>query len=312
MKLSSCDFENSGRLEQIADDVERQCFYLIMNNSGSIYNYVDFLKKLSSTYLFEIVNDRNCSLAYYLWYERGVPKSFTDRKVSQYIQCFGRNPKEEDRGRLKKRLPEIIAGGADSVVLLSRKADVHEQEEKFHEREYEDYLISLETELRGKVQKHSKSIIISGAFPDYDEIYQASLSEALIAYAKEIIQQGYTLIFGSHPTFQGILLEIGKNYAFDSRDSVQMYMAEDFADNYDMEALRKDATVFVSEKGRDLQESLAVMRRQMIQESNAGAMICLGGRIKTNKNLQGGCGNPYGKRGRNPGIFKRKRRWAFQ
>lgn len=287
MKLSSYDFENSEKLERIADEVERQCFYLIMNNSGNVYNYVDLLKGLSNTYSFEIVNDKRYSLAYYLHYERGVPKIFTDRQVRQYIQCFGRNPKNEDRICLKERFPQIVEGGADSVVLLSRKSDNHNFGDKFHERDYEDYLINLETELRGKAMRHSKSIIISGAFPDCDKIYQASLSEALIAYAKEIVQQGYTLIFGAHPTFQGILLEIGKNYSFDPKDSIHMYMAEDFADSYDMEALKKNAAVWVTEKGEDLQESLVIMRRQMIQKSGASAMICLGGRIKADKNLQG-------------------------
>lgn len=287
MQLNSCDFENSKSLEQIADDVERQCFYLIMNNSGSIYNYVDLLKELGNTYSFEIVNDRNYSLAYYLHYKRRMPLPFIDRQVKQYIQCFGRNPKNEDRICLRQRLPQIVAGGADSVVLLARKSDNCELGEKFHERDYEDYLINLEKELGGNARKRSKSIIISGAFPDYDKIYQASLSQALIDYAKEIVQQGYTLIFGSHPTFQGILLEIGKNYSFYPRDSIHMYMAEDFAGDYDMENLNRMATVQISKKGKDLQESLAVMRKQMIQESHASAMICLGGRIKADKSLQG-------------------------
>lgn len=287
MELNSSEFENCERLEEIADEVERKCLDLIMNNSGNVYNYVDLLRELSNTYDLEVVNDKVHSLAYYLQYEYGKPIRFTNRCVKRYIQCFGRNLKNEDRVRLREMAPQIIGEGAESATLLSGKADYHDLGDRLFEGNYEDYLIDLERELGVEMKKRNKSIIISGAFPDYDEIYQASLSEALIAYAKEIIHQGYTLIFGSHPTFQGILLEIGRIYSPCPREFIHMYMAEDFVGEYNLEQLEKEATVRISRKGENLQESLAVMRREMIQESNACAMICFGGRIKTDKKLQG-------------------------
>lgn len=287
MKYAVSDFEDEGKLEKIADDVERKGFHLIMNSCGSVYNYVDMLKGLKDIYPIKITNDRNHTLAYSLDYRLGRPMLYMESQVRQYIQCYGRNPRVEDKIRLQERSAGIISEPVSSVIMLYRGVDNQSLGDKFYEANYEDYLIDLEKKLSGKMQSSNRSIVISGAFPDYDEIYKSSLSAALISYAKEIIQRGFTLIFGSHPTFQKILFEIGKKYSFDPTKSIHMYMAEDYADGYDMKELKREASVYVSPKGSNISESLTIMRRKMIQESHASALICLGGRVKEDKSQQG-------------------------
>lgn len=287
LKYDSADFDEPERLEQIANDVERQCFYLSMNHSGNIYNYIDLLKDLRNTYPIKITNDRDRYFAYYLDYKCKRTPTYMDSHIKQYIQCYGRKPKREDRCQLRERSRRIVSGDVNSVVLLYNGADNRSLDRNVYEDNYEDYLFDLERKLSGKIRKRNRSIIISGAFPDCDEIYQSSLSEALISYAKEIIQQGYTLIFGAHPTFQRILFEIGQKYSVYPADAVHMYMPEDFANGYERKELEEMATIYISPKGANLDESLTVMRRQMIQESHAEALICLGGRIKQDKSQQG-------------------------
>lgn len=59
-------------------------------------------------------------------------------------------------------------------------------------------------------EEKSMEIIISGAFPDCDEIYKQSLIDALVLFAKVIIRGGYQLTFGAHPTFQELFLMLQK------------------------------------------------------------------------------------------------------
>lgn len=76
--------------------------------------------------------------------------------------------------------------------------------------DYDNYIVNLENVSGVPRDWHGKRIILSGAFPDCDEIYKNSLLEALSVYAKQIIRNGYTLVFGAHPTFQEIIFDIRK------------------------------------------------------------------------------------------------------
>ena len=49
-------------------------------------------------------------------------------------------------------------------------------------------------------------IVISGAFPDSEEIYKQSLTDALILFAKVIIRNGYELTFWRTSNISRIIL----------------------------------------------------------------------------------------------------------
>lgn len=286
LSYSSTDFDNDIELEKIANRVEEQCFYLIMNSSGSVYNYIEELKDVAHKYLCKIDSDKDNSLAYYLQYRKKKVDYYEDGTVNQYLQYFGRNPKEEDRKNLIKRI-EQFEHKPGSAVLISSNKHHNKVDGILYEDNYEDYLLNLEEKLGYCKTENKKKIIISGAFPDCDEIYKFSLSEALILYAKEIIRKGYILVFGAHPTFQDIIFKIGEIYSSDSRQYVHMYISEEYLQEYDINELKNKATIIVTKRGNSKSESLTLLRKEMIINSNSEAIICMGGKIKKIKSEQG-------------------------
>lgn len=170
----------------------------------------------------------------------------------------------------------------NKLFLLSThgKRDSKTSDNRVCEENYEDYIANIQNVLGEHSPKKGKRIIISGAFPDYDEIYKNSLTEAVIIYTRQIIRNGYTLVFGAHPTFQQIIFDIGELYSSDVKDSIEMHMSQEYADTYDLELLNKKCSVVLS---NDIQE----MRKNMICRDKAEMLICLGGKLKDDPSQQG-------------------------
>ena len=120
----------------------------------------------------------------------------------------------------------------------------------------------------------------SGSFPDCDEIYKNSMLEALSVYARKIIRDGYTLVFGAHPTFQKIIFEISALYAPNVRNCVEMHMDRAYADGYDIPDLQKKCKLVLA-------DGLSEMRQNMICREKSELLICLGGKMKEDKSQQG-------------------------
>ena len=140
--------------------------------------------------------------------------------------------------------------------------------------------MNLENVSGKEILKKNKRIIISGAFPDCDEIYKASLLEAVLVYSREIIKNGYTLVFGAHPTFQKLIFDIGNIYSSDIKYSIEMHMDKHFLKDYDMNELQRKCTLVLA-------NNIEEMRKQMICNQKSEMLICLGGKIKDNKAQQG-------------------------
>lgn len=170
----------------------------------------------------------------------------------------------------------------DKLFLLSNHGCRNRSvlDSKVIEENYDDYLMNLENIAGTKRQKRNKRIILSGAFPDGDEIYEASLLEALVVYSREIIKNGYTLVFGAHPTFQKLIFDIGSLYASDVKYSIEMHMAKDYIKQYDVEDLQEKCTLILA-------DTLEEMRENMICKEKSEMLICLGGKIKPDKSQQG-------------------------
>lgn len=171
---------------------------------------------------------------------------------------------------------------SDKLFLLSnhgyRESEISDT--KVTEENFEDYIMNLENVSGVKRQQLNKRIVLSGAFPDCDEIYKASLLEAVSVYSREIIKNGYILVFGAHPTFQELIFDIGRLYAPDIKYSIEMHMDKAYIDGYDVEKLEENCTLVLS-------DGLQEMRKQMICKKKSELLICLGGKIKENKFQQG-------------------------
>lgn len=283
LKYKSEEFESDERLEEIADEIEENCFKLIMHSSNQASSYLDYLYNLSSEKKIQLSHDRNSVWAFQVDYKEKTKDRYDDGHRKHYIQCFGRNPKEDDVQKLVERTKNTgIYDISQKIFLLSThgKCEKMSGDNKVLEENYDDYIMNLENVSGKKVALKNKRIIISGAFPDCDEVYKASLMEAVLIYAREIIKNGYTLVFGAHPTFQNPIFDIGRLYASDVKDSIEMHMDKHFINEYDLDELQEQCTLVLS-------DTLEEMRQKMIGGQKSEMLICLGGKIKSDKSQQG-------------------------
>lgn len=132
--------------------------------------------------------------------------------------------------------------------------------------------------------------MISGAFPDEDEIYKQSLMHALVQFSKEIMKAGYVLTFGAHPTYQEPFFEVAKEMGRDNpRSQLKMFISKWFLEkdaNKENEYQEKCRLMQIP-KQENREQSLSQMRKQMIQRDEVKALVCLGGKIREDKNKEG-------------------------
>lgn len=283
LRYRSEEFESSDRLEEIVDEVEDMCFQFIMNSSNQVYSYIEYINEMKSAGKIKLINDSNSALAYGIEYREKTRDLYDSGIRKHYIQCFGRNPKEDDiQSFIDRAKRENSYDKHDKLFLLSGhgRRDKSVQDSKVIEENFDDYLMNLENVSGSKKQQCYKRIILSGAFPDGNEIYEASLLEALVVYSREIIKNGYTLVFGAHPTFQKLIFDIGSLYASDMKYSIEMHMDRTYIDQYNIEELQKKCTLILA-------NNLKEMRENMICKEKSEMLICLGGKIKPDKSQQG-------------------------
>ena len=283
LSYQSKEFDSNDRLEEIVDEIEEKCFQLIMNSSNQVYSYVECLNEMSSSGKIKLKNDSSSTLAYQIEYKEKTKDLYNSGVRKHYVQCFGRNPHEADIQTFIDKVKGTDSYNRnDKMFLLSNHGcrDKKISDEKVIEENYDDYLMNLENISGTKRQHRNKRIILSGAFPECDEIYKASLLEALIVYSREIIKNGYTLVFGAHPTFQKLIFDIGNLYASDVKYSIEMHMDKAYIGGYDLNALQEQCTLILA-------DGLQAMRENMICKEKAEMLICLGGMIKEDKSQQG-------------------------
>ena len=277
------EFDCQERLIEIADEIEEKCFQLMMHSSNQVFSYVEYLNELKYDNKIKLMADRDSILAYEIEYRETMKDIYASGIRKHYIQCFGRNPKEADVAAFLEKVRKKDAYEKnDRLFLLSNhgRREKRSSDSKVTEENFDDYITNLENVSGIKRQRRNKRIILSGAFPDGDEIYKNSLIEAVMIYAREIIKGGYTLVFGAHPTFQKLIFDIGKLYASDMKYSIEMHMDRAYAGGYDLEELQEQCTLILS-------DGLQEMRERMICVEKSELLICLGGKIKVDKTQQG-------------------------
>lgn len=283
LQYDSDEFSDPERLVEIVDEIEDKCFRLIMNSSGQVYSYLECFMEMSREDKIKLQRDEESALAYQIEYIENVKDRYDSGIRRHYIQCFGRTPKKNDIERFCVNVKnKELYKECNKLFLLSAhgKKESKTGDKRIYEENYEDYLANIQNIFGAHSPKMGKRIIISGAFPDYDEIYKNSLTEAVIIYARQIIRNGYTLVFGAHPTFQQIIFDIGELYSSDVTYSIEMHMAQEYADRYDLKLLNNKCRLILS---NGLQE----MRENMICREKAEMLICLGGKVKDDPLQQG-------------------------
>ena len=278
------DFSDEAKLTVTVDEILQKAFELIMDRSNQIWGYIELFENLFGDRLSLVDKQK---MIYHISMER-KGYHYPQRDIEQYYQIFGRTPTVDDAKSLNKDLENI---DADSIAILTNRVVSYSFRERVVFDAIQDFFyhwnkyISEEKKGDGKME-----IVVSGAFPDSDEIFKQSLTDALILFSKTIIQNGYELTFGSHPTFQELFYEIAKEVEPENyKNIVNMYISQWFLEKEAGKEIgyREKYNLYITDKKCDLPLSLEEMRTNMIQRKNVKALVCLGGKIKDNKEDEG-------------------------
>lgn len=281
LECVSTDFEKEYLLEDYVNKIEDLCFKLVMNNRNTVWEQKDRFESWASAHNVEIMEENKTYQIYKAVYKENRINKYERRPVIQYLQYYGRTIKEDDIEFLSKYLTEKGEKGNtfDTAVMLSCNEHVKMVEDYIYKNGFNEHLKYWKNEVAMvEIPRKNKKIVISGAFPEYEEYNKYVLTEALSILAHEIISHGYTLVFGAHPTFQKLIFAIAKEECLEPRQAVKMFISKEF--KYNIEEISDCATVCETENMNDRAKSLTLMREQMLAEKDIAAVICIGGKIK--------------------------------
>lgn len=285
LSYSLDEFKDVKRLTEIADEIMEKTFDLIMTKSNVVFDRHNVLE--------EMFEDKiKCIDSKKMIFNIDVKRKgyrYPQRDINQYIQLFGRTPTLFDVSRFNDDL-RSLNDQYDSSVILTDKIVKSEKNGNVIIESYEDFMFHWDKYLQEPIVNKDKEIIISGAFPEGEEIYKQTLTDALVIFAKSILKSGYTLTFGSHPTFQELFFETSRLvYPENYKNYLKVYISKWFEENYiySKDYYKENSVFNEIEKESTLRESLTNMRKEMIQRKEVSAIICLGGKIKKNKSEEG-------------------------
>ena len=284
LAYSSSEVLDEKRIASICDEIDAKCFELIMNSSKDVISYISSLTDMDGHDDVFVNSFKNDPYHYIVRYKAYTSDTYDDGIQKHYVQYFGRKLKESD----VKKEQEIEEYGVDRCIFLdkgSMREKLPASGTECWADNYADYMDNIKENIRRTHEDRTRGeiIVISGAFPDCDEIYKPSLTQAIMVYAKEILRNGYILSFGAHPTFQRALFVIGEKYGFGNEKCIHMHMAKQYLKTYSEEDMAFIHNHCELKTSNNLQE----MREAMIGEKCVVAMICLGGKIKADKREQG-------------------------
>lgn len=284
LKYQLEDFEKEESIVHIVDEILQKAFELIMDRSNQVLGYIETIENVFGEQL-EVVSQEKM-----IYHVSAVRKGYhyPQRNIEQYYQIFGRTPTLDDARKLKAELNIV---DADSIAIITNRVVTCSVQEMVVFDAIQDFCYHWSKYMaEEREEEKSMEIIISGAFPDCDEIYKQSLTDALVLFAKVIIRGGYQLTFGEHPTFQELFFDVAKEIEPKKyKNMLNMYISKWFLEDSDerRKEFNDKCKVFVTDKKEDRLSSLSEMRKVMIQRDEVKAVICLGGKIKKNREEEG-------------------------
>lgn len=281
LEYSEEDFSNRDKLNEIADQILDKSYELLLDRSNDVYDEVGCITDLLDDKL-ESINDTE------MIYTLSLPRkgyNYPQRAIKQLVQFFGRIPKQSDADKLKTL---YSSSRFDSAVMLSKRINIRTEFDNILSDDFDDFYYTYFKYLKGNSADLPYDIVISGAFPDGDEIFKQNLTYSLICFVKEILKEGFNLCFGAHPTFQELIFDTAKNVTKNHIDKVKMYVSNYFVphDNV-LEFKNRCSPVEIDKVENNRILSLTELRKKLIYRDSVKALICLGGKIKENKSEEG-------------------------
>ncbi|HEV2174122.1 MAG TPA: TIR domain-containing protein [Nitrospira sp.] len=290
------------RSQEIPIDIVEQ----IVHEAARIHHrdYVDRLfseflrlRDIAAAHHSELKQIDSRRMVYCLVLQRPAGR-YKQRPLKHLLQLFGRIPTRQDVMEFAG-CAEACGYQAhpshgfpyDTAILLAAtppKSAALVSDGGVHTDSIHDYVAEIERATSPQ-QHRSKRIVLSGAFPDCEPEFQQNLTAALHAVAEGALRSGVGLSFGAHPTFQFMLFDLAKRLRPDDyRAVLRMYVSRHFVTDAAVREFEKSAQVVATEDvERDRAKSLTLMRRAMIQDPDAGALVAIGGKTARGGHVPG-------------------------
>lgn len=282
IKASSNMFHSKNELNKLCDNIIEETVKLIIRNSDDVYSSINELKDFVGINS-SLIDKKN---GIYSVETKRKNYRYHHRDIKHIVQLFGRSITDSDIEYINFFTKNQYSENIDSIILLSSKIlKTSKLDNKIVLESFDNFFDTFNNYLNEKLDKNAgREIIISGAFPDSEEAYKQVLTDVLIVFASQILKDGYTLTFGSHPTFQELFFEISRMIFGDNNPSkLKMFISKHFEDDYKSNIihLKENATTHETKKHDEgINRSLTIMRQEMIQRGEVTALVCVGGKRK--------------------------------
>jgi hypothetical protein len=281
------------------DEVIYMAFRISRQEANKVFCHIRTLKKLIETNGGEIFEEDRKNFLYRVRIARQGFR-YAQRPLINLVQFYGRWPKTDDLTKFYSCAANcgyeshLKHGPAYDAALLLSPIPKQTLEGGTGDHLYvdssEEYISELtKYVLRSKIAPDKRGVIISGAFPDCEPEYQQHLTNAVYSFVQTILLRRGTVIFGGHPTFQPLVFEVAKQRRpQDFKTAVRLYVSTYFVKRRDLSELRKHATTTATKSvKRDKDASLTIMRKAMIADSNAIALVAMGGKTSAERQKPG-------------------------
>lgn len=275
----------------LVDDIIHKAFHISRLNAMTVIDHFNRLQQLAYSNKLELIPINKKNMIYRVVIPRNLNGlNYYERPLSHVFQLFGRNPKSIDRESFEPLISNFgfllhpdLGYHFDSGLLLGPNASLSEVSfrEPICVDSVDGYVTSLQRYLSSdQIKPPKKGVIISGAFPDYEPEFQQQLIDAIFAFSKAVLDKGGTVIFGSHPTFQHMILDLARRIRpEDYISAVHMYISRYFVTQATINELTNKATIYSTDNVNDNRaESLSTMRKAMISDEEVAGIILLGGK----------------------------------
>lgn len=206
------------------------------------------------------------------------------RPATDVVQFFGRALQEQDQRALESFLTELGMGphekecrAFDAAIMLDPTASGQRAMGEWSVAEHPAGYLSTLAEPVTTMGDRPRLLLL-GAFPAGD-LAREEVAPAVHAVADTWLRLGGAIVCGGHPTFVPLLTEAARAVLGDRRrDALTVFWSEFFAAPAQIAELEPHARVIPVPGAGTKDASLTAMRRRMVDEGGAAAVLAIGGR----------------------------------
>jgi hypothetical protein len=282
--------------QEVLETIVHQVFDIHRRDSvDRVLGQIELLQMIADEQGFELRQIDVPRMLFSLRLPRAVSR-YRQRPLIHLLQFFGRMPTRKDFDAFPGCAKEVGYGPDpnhgphyDSAVML---APIPSQKSAIlwdcgvHTDSIDDYLAQFQP-ITSKGA--GRRLVISGAFADCEPDFQQSMSRAVHAFASAALVDGVGVSFGAHPTFQFLIFDLARRLRpHDYVEALRMYVSLFFVTTAAVDEFRDRATVFATPADASGREaSLTEMRKAMLNDPEAGALVVIGGKTTRGGHVPG-------------------------